>query len=435
MSIYNFNESINFRLDKTMKEYKYLKVLSYDTNFNLEKELNIRRNPYYSILTDIKINPIQKGLHVKDKWYELFSCNTTEILSKNERILNMSKVISKSEKILPKIVRISILSKMLINEIQSNHEIEGVQSTKKELRSSRYSKSKKNNSKFHSIVNTYFKLLEENYKPFNSPEEISDLYKEMFKTENDSQNQIDGKYFRNEPVYIYKNQEKIHSGIYGEEKIYEYLNDMINLINNTEIPALIRVSISHFLFEYIHPFYDGNGRLGRFLLSLYLKEHLGIFSAISVSYSVNINKKIYEKIFLEAADVRNYGDLTIFVDKMLSIIIEGQYEMLHYLESAIDKVITIYKVLEEKNFDKNHEDVLSSYMMIFAFDKNSDMKDLDVLLNLNEELKKRGEKTLSKNKFKNIIEDLKNDGYLEVFKRKPLIHKLTPKLQEFVLSL
>ena len=82
----------------------------------------------------------------------------------------------------------------------------------------------------------------------------------------------------------------------------------------------MKASISHFFFEYIHPFYDGNGRFGRYLLSLYLARKLDNLTAFSVSYSISRNLDDYYKSFVEVEDVTNYGEITFFVENILKTI-------------------------------------------------------------------------------------------------------------------
>lgn len=60
----------------------------------------------------------------------------------------------------------------------------------------------------------------------------------------------------------------------GWTTINEYMGDLENFAHNTTVffPELLKIALIHYQFETIHPFLDGNGRVGRLLITLYLVE-------------------------------------------------------------------------------------------------------------------------------------------------------------------
>lgn len=88
------------------------------------------------------------------------------------------------------------------------------------------------------------------------------------------------------------------------ENIIELLEDLVNFINNpTErIPVLLQCAIIHYQFEAIHPFGDGNGRIGRLLIPLLLQNR-GLLSQplLYISVYVEKNKTQYYNALLEVS--------------------------------------------------------------------------------------------------------------------------------------
>lgn len=110
------------------------------------------------------------------------------------------------------------------------------------------------------------------------------------------------------------------------------MSDLEKYINNVqdETDVLIRAALIHYQFETIHPFLDGNGRLGRLLIKLFLIDRKVLTTpAIYVSYFL---KKYQSEYYARLSDVRNKGYYEQWIMFFLSAINESAQDALQTIE-------------------------------------------------------------------------------------------------------
>lgn len=126
------------------------------------------------------------------------------------------------------------------------------------------------------------------------------------------------------------------------EDMIEAMSDLEKFINeDDEMDTLIKISLIHYQFETIHPFLDGNGRIGRLLISLFLIER-----------KLLSHETIYISFFFKRNRIEYY-------DRLTEVRTKGNYEqwvkffLLAITESAQDAISTIEELL--KLHDQNIE--------------------------------------------------------------------------------
>ena len=258
------------------------------------------------------------------------------------QILRTDKSISLLKTQLPGIAIEQFTKRCLIDEIILTNQIEGVHSTRREISDvlndlEKKVESKHGKKRFYGLTAQYRKLQCEADIPLKSCRDIRALYDELVLRDvlnEETDNRPDGVFFRKDSASVVSSTGKeIHRGIFPENAIIEAVERSLALLNDENIELLYRISIFHYLLEYIHPFYDGNGRLGRFIFSSLLRKELDSLLCYRMSYTILQNISSYYEAFKICNNPRNLGDVTPFVLMMLTMVQKASSQ----LETALEK--------------------------------------------------------------------------------------------------
>ena len=356
--------------------------------------------------------------------------NLLELSLLQEKILQNSNKISYISNKLPQIVIKEIIMKILSNELYKTNKIEGIESSKSQIYSllKENGKLNKKENKLDGIIKKYKDIMENNFEDTEHIDSLSSfrkIYDEMFEDFEKSGNyKLDGKYFRKDIVKVINGLgNTIHIGVNGEEAIEKNMENLIQFMNRKDIPFLIKASIVHFFFEYIHPFYDGNGRFGRYLLSLYLARKLDILTAFSLSYSISRNLDDYYKSFVEVEDVTNYGEITFFVENILKTIKNGQEMIIELLNDSVMRFKHSMEILDEltKELSEKENIILQIYLQNYLFNDFEELTNVELTSIIGD---------LTQQTINKYTQELEKKGYLVKIKQRPLTYALSEKITE-----
>ena len=410
---------------------KYEKLIKlYYKKKNIDEEYIKRIENPATLITELKINPMKKGNKILDKEYSLFYVNLLEHTLLQEKIVKNSNKINYISNRLPTIAIKEIIMKILSNELYKTNKIEGIETVKSEIHSSLKDDrtSNKKSNKLDGIIKKYKDIMENNFEDTEHIDNLSSfrkIYDEMFEDFEKSGNyKLDGKYFRKDTVKIINGLGNIiHIGVNGEEAIEKNIESLIEFMNRKDITFLLKASIVHFFFEYIHPFYDGNGRFGRYLLSLYLARKLDNLTAFSVSYSISRNLDDYYKSFVEVEDVTNYGEITFFVENILKTIKNGQEMIIELLNDSVMRFKHSMEILDEltKELSEKENIILQIYLQNYLFNDFEELTNVELTSIIGD---------LTQQTINKYTQELEKKGYLIKIKQRPLTYSLSKKITE-----
>lgn len=270
-----------------------------------------------------------------------FCVMTPELTLLCLRAAKADKRIARLSASLPSNVLAKYLDACLIDDVVTTNSIEAVHSTHKEIQetlSSVRGNGKKRN-RFQGIVKSYQLLLEGHAFLPETCADIRQLYDALVASEvceHDESDAPDGKLFRKGPVSVCDGMGKaVHQGVEPESKIIEMLTVGLHFLKEDDIPTLVRAALFHFLFAYVHPFYDGNGRMNRFISSCLLAEEYELAVALRLSRFIQDDLRAYYKAFSTCEHKLNRGDLTPFAIAFAQIIVNGMEQLAADLEESL----------------------------------------------------------------------------------------------------
>ena len=129
--------------------------------------------------------------------------------------------------------------------------------------------------------------------------------------------------YRSDGVGVFNGQKCIHMAP-PAVRIPSLMKDLLSWVKKTKVHPLISSCVFHYEFEFIHPFADGNGRMGRMWQTLLLMQWKPIFAWIPVETIVKKNQQEY---YSSIAQSDKTGNSTIFITFMLKCILDSLQEI------------------------------------------------------------------------------------------------------------
>lgn len=327
---------------------------------------------------------------LNNKYFYYLSTQTNNlIISLNKKIIELDSLINSFTPFSKR----QIVQSFLIEEIEATNKIENINSTWHDIFKIINQASCSKDKKIISISNAYKQLLEFGGIRITSNKDIRNVYDKILYGAINKNNLPDGAFYRKNPVYITDGLSLVHTGTVGEDNIIKLMEEFINLYNsNTEV--LTKMILCHFMIETIHPFYDGNGRLGRFLISNGIFLETKSYSSFIISLALEHEKDKYYKAFKQASDKYEFGSLNTFLNTILlilqnefSIIIKkllyskdelGNYSLNFKMTKSDNKIYSLlYEASVFSNYGVSSEEIIketgvSKRTLIYSLNKLRD---------------------------------------------------------------
>ncbi|OJX28737.1 MAG: cell filamentation protein Fic, partial [Chryseobacterium sp. 36-9] len=254
-----------------------------------------------------------------------------------------------------------------IKTIQSSLEIEGNTLTEEQitalLENKRVIAPQKDILEVQNAIKVYEQLHQ-----FN-PNQLKDLEKAHSVLMNSLVNNA-GK-LRTTNVGIVKGSQVAHVAPSGT-MVNGLMKDLFAYLKKDKDLTLIKSCVFHYEFEFIHPFVDGNGRMGRLWQTLILMQQYPVFEYLPIE---SLIKQRQEEYYSKLSESDKKGNSTPFIEFMLGIILNALEELLQSQNKTLrieDRIALFKEKIGQNKF--NRKDYLQSFKNISAPTASRDLK-------------------------------------------------------------
>ena len=158
----------------------------------------------------------------------------------------------------------------------------------------------------------------------------------------------------------------------GGAMVKGLMNELFNYPKTGNDVLLIKSCVFHYEFEFIHPFLDGNGRMGRLWQTLILMQEYPVFEFLPVESLIKENQEDYYKV-LSMSD--KSGHSTPFIEFMLNIILQALENLLKTQNRTLttqDRIELYKDIIKENLFSR--KDYLQNFKEISQATASRDLK-------------------------------------------------------------
>lgn len=170
--------------------------------------------------------------------------------------------------------------------------------------------------------------------------------------------------FRNRPVGVVDSEGNIlHFGTLPQY-VPDLVMELLDWVKTSEVHMLIRSCVFHYELELIHPFADGNGRVGRLWHTLLLSQWNPAFAWLPVESIIHDRQQEY---YAAINASNNAGESTAFIEFMLAAI-----------KAALIEAISVRDVMSEEKMDKTvlRWNKIQEYLKTHDYIMNADVRTL-----------------------------------------------------------